>query len=301
MPFHALGRFDGKRQPAIRTIHRTRNLRAAGGTGSGEGLVFFLRDAKVDHEETQSIDEILILDDHVVFRDASEVGDPRGHSLQLEGDTFASQQMGDALDLGLGKTGNFFHGEGLRESSVREGQGSTSKPVARTSCGIRSSENIIGNMKKQLVFQALREALEARLRSSLSGFGDAADYATSEEAKADSKYDTQGLEASYLAAGQAASAGEIGAGIERLIALEAEFLVPKQEVSSGALVSCRIEGMAEWFLLSPVGGGETLEGEGRAIDVVSPSSRLGRSLLGKSTGRVVRLPSGSIGFVESVE
>ncbi len=156
-------------------------------------------------------------------------------------------------------------------------------------------------MNKQLVFQALLEALESRLESTLVGFGDAAEYATSEEAKADSKYDTQGLEASYLAAGQAAAAKKIREEIERLQAAEQEYLAPRGVIARGALLSCRIERTTEWFYCSPIGGGETLVLDGMAIDVVSPATPLYRSFHGKAAGAVALLPSGSIGFIESVE
>lgn len=152
-------------------------------------------------------------------------------------------------------------------------------------------------MDKRLVFDALCGKLEEEIETSVGASRDAADYATDEEARADSKYDTQGLEASYLAAGQASMARILAADLGKLRNLREELIVPREKVLRGALVECDFGDFSEWFYVCPVGGGETLEVDGREISVLSGKSPLGSSLLGKNAGDSFRLPNGNSGKV----
>ena len=73
-------------------------------------------------------------------------------------------------------------------------------------------------MDKALFYQTLINTLESELKHAIDASKDAADYATNEEAKAESQWDTQGLEASYLAAGQADQARQWAEAIEEDVA-----------------------------------------------------------------------------------
>ena len=53
-------------------------------------------------------------------------------------------------------------------------------------------------MRKTAVIAAVRNALEAELRALVAAASLALDEATSEESKAENKYDTRSLKASYL-------------------------------------------------------------------------------------------------------
>ena len=68
---------------------------------------------------------------------------------------------------------------------------------------------------KSRVFDALLNDLRAEVNLSLAASKDGADYATNDEAKAVSQWDTQGLEV-YLAAGQASQAKQWADAIEEL-------------------------------------------------------------------------------------
>ncbi|MEM9017643.1 MAG: transcription elongation factor GreAB, partial [Verrucomicrobiota bacterium] len=133
-------------------------------------------------------------------------------------------------------------------------------------------------MDKIAVYDALLAKLEAELSVAIGASRDAADYATNEEARAESKYDTQGLEASYLAAGQASLATENAQAIADLKSLKDELTQPRDVVVRGALVECNLEGESEWFFLCPVGGGEILEIGDKEISVLTVQSPLGATL-----------------------
>lgn len=156
--------------------------------------------------------------------------------------------------------------------------------------------------KTQLV-AALENALLAELSAAVSASRDAASYATDEESRASSKWDTQGLEASYLAAGQAQQARELENTRQRLHSMAAELSAPKSYATSGALIDCTLgQGLgSEYFWLVPEGaGGRELKLGTRTITCLNSQSPLGRALLGKSAGDALTLPNGSGGTVQAV-
>ena len=155
-------------------------------------------------------------------------------------------------------------------------------------------------MDKAQVFDALREKLQQELNTAVGASRDAAEYATNEEARAESKYDTQGLEASYLAAGQATMANSLAEAIATLGSVQEEMIVPRDRVMRGALFECDLGGFREWFYLSPVGGGETLDFDGEEISIVTAKSPLGAAVAGKTAGAAFKLANGTEGSVLKV-
>lgn len=155
-------------------------------------------------------------------------------------------------------------------------------------------------MKKSDVLQILIESMEMELRKSVAASRDAAEYATNEEARAESKWDTQGLEASYLAAGQAGQARQLAEGIDLLRASRSRLLVAQTEVTLGALVRCDLGGEAERFFLAPAGGGHVFEVDGETVTVVTLQSPIVAKLLGKRAGEGFLLANGAAGAVLEV-
>lgn len=156
---------------------------------------------------------------------------------------------------------------------------------------------------KSPLVTALENALLAELGAAVSASRDAASYATDEESRASSKWDTQGLEASYLAAGQAQQARELESARQRLRGMAAELCAAKSYVTLGALIDCALgrDGSSEYFWLVPEGaGGRELKVGTRTITCLNAQSPLGRALLGKSAGDSFSLPNGSAGTVQAV-
>ncbi|MEM8550147.1 MAG: transcription elongation factor GreAB [Verrucomicrobiota bacterium] len=148
-------------------------------------------------------------------------------------------------------------------------------------------------MDKRSVYVALITRLREEFDATVGAQQDAADYATNEEARAESKYDTQGLEASYLAAGQAAHARELASALERLLGLETALTAPCHAAQQGALVKCQQERFADWFYLAPVGGGEVLQIDDNEVTVITLHSPIGEALKGKTAGAQFALPNGN--------
>ena len=119
--------------------------------------------------------------------------------------------------------------------------------------------------------------------------------ATDEQSRAENKYDTRGLEASYLARGQSIQARETAAARQQFATLAAREFGPGEGAALGALVELEGGGEHLWYFLGPAAGGTELVHEDREVLVITPGSPLGRELLGQSTGGRVRINLGADG------
>ena len=139
-------------------------------------------------------------------------------------------------------------------------------------------------MDKATVVDGFREKIREQF-ALLKGASDAArEDATDEESRARSKYETQGLETSYLAAGQAARAEELS---EVAIAFNNAPFPPFPSdavIAEGALVQVDFAGDDDWFLLAPTAGGLSIEIDGSEITVLSPETPLRKELQGLRVG-----------------
>jgi len=143
-------------------------------------------------------------------------------------------------------------------------------------------------MNKRDVIGRIREELEQQFALLKRASDTARADATDEESRARSKYDTQGLEASYLAAGQAERAEELAATITALNAAPFPPFTAKDPITEGALVETSLGGDPEWFLLAPCAGGLTVELQGREITVLGPGAPLRRELQGLKKGAQIK-------------
>jgi transcription elongation GreA/GreB family factor len=103
-----------------------------------------------------------------------------------------------------------------------------------------------------------------------------------------------GLEASYVAQGQANRAQEIKQALEMYRNVELRSFAGDAAIRLTALVSLEAEdGSSRTVFLGPAAGGLKVEEDGEEIIVITPGSPLGRALLGKSAGDRVEMPAGS--------
>src|SRR5258708_21087720 len=109
--------------------------------------------------------------------------------------------------------------------------------------------------------------------------------ATHESSKAESKYDPRGLEAAYLAGGQARQAKEIMASIKLYESLATRSFAPNEPVDLTALVELTADGALSLYFIGPKNGGLEIKHERKEITVITPSSPLGRSLMGGQAGQ----------------
>lgn len=121
----------------------------------------------------------------------------------------------------------------------------------------------------------LLEQLEAQLATARASHAAASEAAISDEARPENDKDTRGLEQSYLARGYAQRVADLEAAIAAIAALPT---TPMQSVSVGALVTVREDDRTRELYIAGYGGGLELAGD---VTVVTPSSPIGRALLGK--------------------
>ena len=135
---------------------------------------------------------------------------------------------------------------------------------------------------------ALIKKITAKLTGELEIYFRAAQFsraeATHESSKAESKYDTRGLEASYLARGQSRQAAELEAAIVEFKKLGVRLFAPDAVVAVGALVELEVSGEHLFYFLGPRAGGTEVVHNRQEILVITPQSPLGEQLMGKKAG-----------------
>ncbi len=143
-------------------------------------------------------------------------------------------------------------------------------------------------MDKAALIESLKSLVRSQYERALAALAGAAEAATGEDTKAESKYDTRGLEASYLAAGQAEQADELAEALGHLEAAEFPDYDFDDPIGPGALVEAEREGEVVFYLLAPAGGGLVLEsGEGESVTVLGAEAPLRAQLMGKTSGSIL--------------
>ncbi len=136
--------------------------------------------------------------------------------------------------------------------------------------------------------QKLLDELIGKLKAELIELESAAkatkDFATDQEFKAESKYDTRSLEASYLASAEAKRVEDLKLEIQMLEEVDLKGSQEADEVSIGSLVNLRHQNQDRCYFLIPTAGGTILNVDNRPVLVVSVFSPLGAAALGLKVG-----------------
>jgi transcription elongation GreA/GreB family factor len=144
--------------------------------------------------------------------------------------------------------------------------------------------------------RAILKKIVARLADELETYFRAANAsraeATHESSKAENKYDTRGLEASYLARGQSRQAAEIKSAIAEFEKLPAKKFGADEPVGLGALVEVDQGGERSFYFIGPRAGGTEVVHDKKEILVITPQSPLGAQLTGRKTGEALQLAHG---------
>lgn len=140
-------------------------------------------------------------------------------------------------------------------------------------------------MDKARLHVRLLERLESDLELARRAAQTAHEAATHEENIAENKYDTLGLEASYLAAGQSRRVGEIRRALAAWRQLPLLPYAAQRGIILGTLVHLvDDDGGEQWLLLGPDGAGLKLTDGARDVLVITARSPLGAALLGQHEG-----------------
>jgi transcription elongation GreA/GreB family factor len=144
-------------------------------------------------------------------------------------------------------------------------------------------------MNKRLLIKKIIE----RLTSELAVYYRAAQFsraeATHEQNKAESKYDTRGLEASYLARGQSKQAAELETAIETYREFKVRNYEAGEAIHNGALAELEQDGERNLYFIGPCAGGTEVVQDKREVMVITLQSPLGEQLKGKKSGDRLKL------------
>lgn len=147
---------------------------------------------------------------------------------------------------------------------------------------------------KSLLQQQVLEQLAQDLLQAEEAVRVAHETATHEENIAENKYDTLGLEAAYLASGQARRAEAIRQAMAHWRQWRPLPYDAGQGIQLGALV-CLVDAndpqqqQQQQIFLGPAGGSMKLVSGAQTVQVISTEAPLGRALMGKCEGDEVSI------------
>ena len=148
-------------------------------------------------------------------------------------------------------------------------------------------------MNKRAIIKKVTEKLASELEIYFRAAHASRTEATHESSKAENKYDTRGLEASYLARGQSKQAAEIEAAIAEFEKMPAKKFGTGEPIGLGALVELENGGEKVFYFIGPRAGGTEILHDQKEILVITPQSPLGEQLLGRKAGEQPQLNLGS--------
>lgn len=155
-------------------------------------------------------------------------------------------------------------------------------------------------MNKQTVLDQILTLLNSELASLTRAAQGAFAAATDPDSKAENKYDTRTLEASYVARGQAQRVLELQEAVQAFGALYGVVLPAGNAVTLGALVTLEIPGEVTHYFIGPFAGGTEVVLDGVEVTIITPASALGQKLLGRRAGDSIPLRDGRLANLMAV-
>jgi transcription elongation GreA/GreB family factor len=144
-------------------------------------------------------------------------------------------------------------------------------------------------MTKRAVIQKIMETLQVELETYTRAAKTSHAEATAEENRAENKYDTRGLEASYLAEGQANKVVKLEESISAFEKLQNQKFGADEGIDVGALIEITQDGERAHYFIGPTAGGTEVEiGESEVL-VITPQSPLGSQLQGAAQGKKIEI------------
>ena len=143
-------------------------------------------------------------------------------------------------------------------------------------------------MNKSAVLALIQKTLADELEILSKGARASFAAATDPDSKAENKYDTRTLEASYVARGQAQRVAELQQAVHQYQALKLD-LDSIATVRLGALVTLDKD---QFYFMGPAAGGTEVITENQEILVITPASPLGQKLMGKKVSDKVQIGNG---------
>ena len=148
------------------------------------------------------------------------------------------------------------------------------------------------DLNKRIIIEGIVAALTRELEGYMRSAKAAHAEATDEQSKAENKYDTRGLEASYLARGQSRQALEVLQAIQAYQTLPLRAFSSHEPIDVGAVVELEHSSERACYFIGPRAGGTEVECEGAEVLVITPQSPMGQQLVGRKQGEHVEIQIG---------
>lgn len=148
----------------------------------------------------------------------------------------------------------------------------------------------MANIHKQTLIEHALGQLRQEMQGAIDAAQQAHDGATHEQSRAETQYDTLGLEHAYLAHGQSKRIDDLQTAIVRLENWQVADFQLEDEIYLGAIVTLlNPPSSTLTVFLTPAGGGIKVANH---IQLLTPDSPLGQALLGLQVDDVCRLSNG---------
>ena len=150
--------------------------------------------------------------------------------------------------------------------------------------------SLLNIAKKELIhsLDVLRRAVEESHGNTTTG----------DQSKAEGKYDTRGIEASYLAKGQQEQLGQLEESMAKFEALK--LVNEPDQVFVGSLIVVSTDEGDRNFLVLPAGGGMNIDLDDESYLVITPTSPIGEALLGKGIGAGITLAHTAEAYISEI-
>lgn len=149
-------------------------------------------------------------------------------------------------------------------------------------------------MNKKALIQYITGQISDELDAITQAAKNTYDIATHEDNKPENKYDTRGLEASYLAGAQAKRVADMKEVLAIFENLPIRHFSNTSAIERTALVEVSHNDKVSFVLIMPKGGGQSVIFEGQAVQVITAESPLGQALMGRKAGDEVEVQTGPI-------
>lgn len=139
-------------------------------------------------------------------------------------------------------------------------------------------------MNKKELISVFIAHLESELAVLKEAARATADAATNEESRPENEYDTRALEASYLAGAQSKRVVEVMEVLSIFRSISFKEFKPTDSIQATALIDVLLDGKKNRLLMMPKGGGVSLKDGNESVQIVTPTSTLGETILGMNVG-----------------
>ena len=143
---------------------------------------------------------------------------------------------------------------------------------------------MIDHLIPSMVVNTIIEQLEKTLAVQIKAAKDAHMAATHSESVAESKYDTFGLESSYLAQGQQKRVEEVTLALHYFKQLKPDDNSNAEFITCPCIISLLSDQQSLYFMLAQYAGGLKVVFESLELRVITPASPIGKKLLDKMLG-----------------